>query len=85
MNTPAPTQIDPSVYDKWRGSVLGRKTDARERELLLDLIGDVCGQVILDGNAAGKRVSPLAELPPITMAWTPPPLYGIEVPDWEMK
>ena len=48
MNTPAPTQIDPTVYDKWRGSALGRTTDVRERELLLDLIGDVAGQAVLD-------------------------------------
>ncbi|MDH3713043.1 MAG: class I SAM-dependent methyltransferase [Gammaproteobacteria bacterium] len=48
MITAAPTQIDPSMYENWRGSALGRTTDARERELLLDLIGDVTGQVILD-------------------------------------
>jgi len=48
MNTPAQAQIGPSVYDKWRGSALGRTTDVRERELLLDLIGDVAGQAVLD-------------------------------------
>ena len=38
----------PSAYEKWRGSALGRTTDALERELILDLIGNVAGLTVLD-------------------------------------
>lgn len=38
----------PSAYDEWRASTLGRVTDEIERKLILDLIGDLNGQTILD-------------------------------------
>jgi ubiquinone/menaquinone biosynthesis C-methylase UbiE len=43
------TPIDlAEMYARWRMSSLGRITDALERQLLLELIGDVHGRTILD-------------------------------------
>ncbi|MFP4004939.1 MAG: class I SAM-dependent methyltransferase [Alphaproteobacteria bacterium] len=38
----------PSAYNEWRASTLGRVTDAIERKLILDLLGDVRGRTVLD-------------------------------------
>lgn len=38
----------PDAYEKWRASAVGRITDALERQLILDLIGDVAGLAVLD-------------------------------------
>lgn len=38
----------PSAYERWRESTLGRTTDALEKNLILDLIGDVAGKTVLD-------------------------------------
>lgn len=38
----------PSAYAKWRGSALGRITDALEREVILDLIENVAGLSVVD-------------------------------------
>ncbi len=38
----------PSAYKRWRGTALGRITDTLERELILDLIGNVAGLTVLD-------------------------------------
>lgn len=48
MNSGVPAQFDPSIYEKWRGSVLGRTTDALERKLILDLVGNVAGLTVID-------------------------------------
>jgi len=38
----------PQVYARWRASRIGALTDRLERELVLDLLGDVAGRDVLD-------------------------------------
>jgi len=38
----------PKIYAKWRASKLGALTDRLERDLILDLLGDVAGRDVLD-------------------------------------
>lgn len=40
--------MDPSIYETWRGSELGRLTETREREVLRQLLGPVKGLSVLD-------------------------------------
>lgn len=47
-------------YIRWRSSRLGQITDALERQLLLELLGDVAGKTLLDvGCGDGERASEL--------------------------
>jgi ubiquinone biosynthesis O-methyltransferase len=48
MNAEQPGEFDPSTYQQWRSSELGRTTDRLERELIFDLVGNVAGLTVLD-------------------------------------
>jgi ubiquinone/menaquinone biosynthesis C-methylase UbiE len=52
MSTPetacAVSGLGPEVYARWRASQIGATTERPERELILELAGDVCGCRILD-------------------------------------
>jgi 2-polyprenyl-3-methyl-5-hydroxy-6-metoxy-1,4-benzoquinol methylase len=41
-------ELTPAVYASWRTSELGRFTEAIERKLILDLVGDVSGKTVLE-------------------------------------
>lgn len=47
MSCPLPG-LDPGTYAKWRGSTLGAMTEELERRLILELLGDVSGQRVLE-------------------------------------
>ncbi|MCK6450989.1 MAG: class I SAM-dependent methyltransferase [Alphaproteobacteria bacterium] len=40
--------LDPAAYASWRGSGIGAITEAIERRLILELVGDVAGRRVLD-------------------------------------
>jgi ubiquinone/menaquinone biosynthesis C-methylase UbiE len=42
------TRIGPDAYSAWRATALGRITEALEQETMLDLMGDVASQSVLD-------------------------------------
>lgn len=48
--TTAPTAIGPKVYESWRATSLGAVTEALERRLVLDLMGDLAGAHVLDAG-----------------------------------
>lgn len=62
MSASALMEFDPSVYDRWRRSRLGRITDTLEQDLLLELIGPVAGSRTLDvGCGDGQLAFALAK------------------------
>jgi 2-polyprenyl-3-methyl-5-hydroxy-6-metoxy-1,4-benzoquinol methylase len=55
-------QFGPELYAGWRGTTLGRVTEAIEDALLFELLGDVAGQRVLDvGCGEGGLAVQLAE------------------------
>jgi len=40
--------VSPAAYDGWRASAIGAVTEQLERRLILELVGDVRGQTVLD-------------------------------------
>jgi len=54
--------LDPQAYARWRASEIGAITERLERELILELIGEVHGRRILDvGCGDGDLAARLAE------------------------
>jgi 2-polyprenyl-3-methyl-5-hydroxy-6-metoxy-1,4-benzoquinol methylase len=52
MNSPEPAyaipDLGPEFYARWRASQIGATTERLERELILELAGDVGGRTVLD-------------------------------------
>ena len=42
------SDLGPDVYSGWRSSAVGKMTERLERQLILELIGDVSGRRVLD-------------------------------------
>ena len=69
-------ELGPEAYARWRNSVLGSITERRELELILELLGDVTGQRVLDvgcedGTLAvelSQRGAALKPVAPVAMA-----------------
>lgn len=57
MSTPetacAVSDLGPQVHTRWRASRIGATTERLERELILELVGDVSGCRILDIGCGG--------------------------------
>lgn len=49
ISSACPTpELTPQVYVRWRASELGRLTESIERQLMLELVGDVSGKSVLE-------------------------------------
>ena len=55
--------LGPDAYRRWRASVIGPLTDRLQRQLILELIGDVRGRKVLDiGCGDGSLAIELSQL-----------------------